>query len=92
MYTITPHTFRQAKKMNLKVMPSRLKNKKIDVFTNSGEYITSVGMKGYGDYGTFFLKYGKQYADERRKLYKMRHRTDRLKRGTPGYYADKLLW
>ena len=25
-------------------------------------------------------------------LYKKRHTKDRTKRGTPGWYADKLLW
>ena len=34
----------------------------------------------------------KKYADERRRLYKIRHKNDRNKRGTNGYYADKLLW
>ena len=35
---------------------------------------------------------GKKYADERRRLYKIRHQNTRNKRGTPSYYADKLLW
>jgi len=35
---------------------------------------------------------GKEYADERRRLYKMRHEKDRNKVGSPGFYADKLLW
>jgi len=32
------------------------------------------------------------YANVRRKLYKIRHKKDRLKRGTAGFYADKILW
>ena len=31
-------------------------------------------------------------ANERRKMYKIRHQKDRLKKGTNGYYADQLLW
>ena len=35
---------------------------------------------------------GKAYADERRRLYKIRHSKDRNVRGSDGFYADKLLW
>jgi hypothetical protein len=35
---------------------------------------------------------GKAYADERRRLYKIRHSKDRNVKGSDGYYADKLLW
>jgi hypothetical protein len=40
------------------------------------------------------LKEGKnkQFADERRKLYKIRHSKDRKITGSNGWYADKLLW
>ena len=31
-------------------------------------------------------------ADERKRLYKIRHKKDITKKGTPGYYAYKLLW
>lgn len=54
--------------------------------------MASVGAIGYGDYPTFKALYGKEYADKRRKLYKMRHESDRHERGTAGFYADKLLW
>ena len=68
-----------------------IKNKKIDVF-KSGKKIASIGAIGYKDYPTYLKTKGKEYADERRKLYKMRHESDRHQRGTPGYFADKLLW
>jgi hypothetical protein len=35
---------------------------------------------------------GKTFADEKRRLYKIRHAKDRVVRGTAGYYADKILW
>jgi hypothetical protein len=92
MYIIKPYTYKQAKKLNVIVKPSRLKNKKIDVFNKLGKKIVSVGAKGYADYPTYLLIFGKKYADARRKLYKIRHQKDRLKKGTAGYYADKLLW
>ena len=64
----------------------------IFIFNKKGEKLASVGALGYGDYPTFKNLYGKEYADERRKLYKERHESDRHVRGSAGYYADKLLW
>ena len=52
----------------------------------------SVGARGYGDYPTYMKEKGKEYADERRRLYKIRHNKHREKLGTASYYADKLLW
>jgi|TARA_R100001443_G_scaffold80949_3_gene87880 hypothetical protein len=91
MYKIKRYTYQQAKKLGVVVKPSKVKGKKLDVFKN-GKKVASVGAKGYNDYPTFIEKKGKKYADERRRLYKIRHNKDRKKRGTPGYYADKLLW
>ena len=79
-YIITAHTKRQAKKHGLTVKHSKVKGKKIDVFKN-GEKVASVGALGYGDYPTFL-----------RTAYKNRHQSNRTKRGTNGWYADKLLW
>ena len=90
-YTITNYTKRQAKKLGVTVKPSKVKGKKIDVFKN-GKKVASVGAIGYLDYPNYIKKKGKKYADERRRLYKIRHQNDRNKRGSNGYYADKLLW
>ena len=91
-YKITDYTLRKAKEMGVTVKPSKVQGKKIDVFNKKGEKLASVGALGYGDYPTFIREKGKAYADERRKLYKERHEKDRHERGTPGWYADKLLW
>ncbi len=91
-YRIKAYTLKQAKKLGVSVKPSTVKGKKIDVFDKKGEKLASVGAIGYDDYPTFIEKKGKEYADSRRYLYKIRHKKDRLKKGTPGYYADKLLW
>ena len=90
-YKIKRHTFTQAKKLGVVVKPSKVKGKKIDVF-KKGKKVASVGAIGYDDYPTYIQKKGKKYADERRRLYKIRHQKNRNKRGTPSYYADKLLW
>jgi hypothetical protein len=65
--------------------------KKIDVF-KSGKKIASIGAIGYKDYPTYLKTKGKEYADERRRLYKIRHNKDRLVKDSNGYYADKLFW
>jgi hypothetical protein len=90
-YTITNYTKQQAKKLGVQVKPSKVKGKKIDVFKN-GKKVASVGALGYKDYPTYKKTKGKKYADERRRLYKIRHKNDRNKPNTNGYYADKLLW
>jgi hypothetical protein len=91
MYNITRYTQQQAKKLGVKVAPSKTKGKKIDVFKGDKK-VASVGAVGYGDYPTFMKQEGKEFADKRRKLYKMRHEKDRHVRGSKGFYADKLLW
>jgi hypothetical protein len=90
-YNITKYTKDQAKKLGVEVKVSSVKGKKIDVFKD-GKKIASVGALGYSDYPTYTKTKGKAYADERRRLYKIRHSKDRNVRGSDGYYADKLLW
>ena len=91
MYNITTYTKNQAKKLNVEVKPSTNKKKKIDVYKNNHK-IASVGAIGYNDYPTYIEIKGKKYADERRKLYKIRHSKDLKEIGSNGYYANKLLW
>lgn len=95
-YVIKRYTRIQARKLGVKVKPSTRKGKKIDVFKN-GKKVASVGATGYDDYPTFMQKERKGQvpkgtAERRRKLYKIRHRKDRNVVGSPGYYADRLLW
>ena len=90
-YKITSYTKNKADKLGVVVKPSKVKNKKIDVF-KSGKKIASIGAIGYKDYPTYLKTKGKEDADERRRLYKIRHNNDRLVKNSNGYYADKLLW
>jgi hypothetical protein len=90
MYHITPYTYRQAKRLGVRVEPSKNPAKKIDVW--NGTKRISIGARGMGDYPTYRQTRGIRFAKQRRRLYKMRHAKDRTKRGTPGYYADQLLW
>lgn len=92
VYKIKPYTFIKARKLGIVVKPSKNKNKKIDIFSKNGEYITSIGANGYSDYPTFIEEYGIKYADYRRKLYKKRHQRDRKVKYSKGWFADFLLW
>ena len=91
MYKITQYTKEKAKELNVKIKQSTNPKKKIDVYKDNKK-IASVGAIGYDDYPTYINKKGKPYADEKRKLYKLRHRKDRNVIGSNGYYADQLLW
>ena len=90
-YHITEYTKQQAQKLNVTVKPSTNPKKKLDVFKD-GIKITSCGAINYNDYPTYIAKCGPDYANERRRLYKLRHNNDRKKQGTAGYYASNLLW
>lgn len=90
MYNIKDYSFKQAKRLNVDIKPSINRNKKIDVFKN-GQKIASIGAIGYGDYPTY-LQTDKKLAETKRKNYKARHQKDRLVKGSPGYFADQILW
>ena len=91
MYQITNYTKQKAKELNVKIKPSSNPKKKIDVYKDNKK-VASVGAMGYDDYPTYIIKKGKSYADERKRLYKIRHSKDKNIIGSNGYYADKLLW
>jgi hypothetical protein len=91
MYEITNYSKAKARKLGVEIKPSKNKNKKIDVYKNDN-FVASIGGAGYKDYPTYVKEDGLTIAKERRKLYKLRHNKDRLIKGSPGFYADKILW
>lgn len=91
MYSITNYTRKQAKRLGVSVRPSDRPTKKIDVFKGNKK-VASVGALGMMDYPTYIQKNGLEFANKRRRLYKIRHTKDRRQVGSPGYFADKLLW
>lgn len=92
IYEIKNYSQIQAKKLGVIIKPSNKKNKKIDIYDMNNNYILSIGDKNYSDYATYILNNGKDYADKRRKLYKIRHNKNRKKPNTASYYADNILW
>jgi len=91
MYSITNYTYKKAKRLGVTVKPSKNKSKKLNVYKN-GKHVASVGAYGMSNFPTYIRNKGLTYAKTRRRLYKMRHETDRHKKGTRGWYANQLLW
>ena len=90
-YTITNYSKQKAKEYDVIIKVSKKKNKKIDVYKGD-KLISSIGAKGYSDYGNYLKSDGKIYADKKRELYKKRHQKNRIIKNTPGFWADKILW
>ena len=90
-YQITEYSKKKAKALGVEIKPSTNPKKKIDVF-KKGNKLQSIGATGYGDYSTFLKTKGKEYADQRQKLYKQRHAKDIAVVGSAGYFAGKILW
>ena len=91
-YKITPKIRANAKKLGVTVKPSKSKNKKLDVFDKQGKKLHSIGDIRYKDFHLYTKEKGKEFAEKRRKLYKIRHAKTRFKVGSASYFSDKILW
>lgn len=91
MYQILPYSYEKAKQLGVQIRPSTNAKKKIDVY-QQGKKIASIGAIHFSDYPTYLKEEGKAVADERRRLYHIRHKKDSSKKGTPGWFASVLLW
>ena len=87
MYQITDYTKKRAKEIDVEVRPSKNKKKKIDVYKD-GKFIHSIGQMNAKDYPTYMKEKGTEYANERRRLYHLRHTKDSIGE----YLARWLLW
>jgi len=86
-YSITDYTKERAKYIDCEVKPSTNPKKKIDVYYK-GNKVASIGSPNYLDYPTFIQERGQAYANERRRLYHLRHTKDSLNE----LLALWLLW
>ena len=91
MYTIQPYTKQQARRIGVMVKPSTNPKKKIDVFKDDKK-VASVGAVGFSDYPHYLQDKGKAFADERKRLYHIRHRKTENKIGSPSFFSSRLLW
>ena len=102
-YNIRPRSYEIAKKLGIKIKPSTRQYKKIDIYTpvkgrvNTYKYKFSVGDRRYMDYHLWKTleargKVPPGTAEKRRKAYKLRHSKDLRVKGSPGFFAYRLLW
>jgi hypothetical protein len=90
LYNIKKYSYDQAKKLGVNIKPSTNPKKKIDVFDKDNNKIASIGDVSYKDFPTYMKEKGEEYANERRRLYHLRHKDN--EKGTPNYYSKKILW
>jgi len=88
MYEIQPYTLAKAKQAGLIIKPSKNRKKKIDVYDKNNTFLKSIGDITYSDYPTYLKEEGVKKANERRRLYHLRHTKDSLGENLAKY----LLW
>jgi hypothetical protein len=89
MYSISKQQYDIAKKLGVHIFPSDKPKYKIDVYDN--EHVYSIGDIRYNDYFTYLQRNGKTFADNRRRLYLIRHKKELSSIGR-GWWSAKLLW
>jgi hypothetical protein len=95
VYKILPYSIKKANQYNLELRPSQKKRYKIDVYYLNN-YLDSIGQANAGDYPTY-MEYEKNklvpkgYADERRRLYYIRHEKD-YKEFSRDWLSKLILW
>ena len=89
-YKIKPYSYDQAKKLGVQIKPSMNPNKKIDVYKNN-QFLYSIGDINYNDFPTYLETEGEDFANNRRRLYRMRHKRDDVP-NTRGWFSIRILW
>ena len=91
-YNITDYSYDKAKQLNLIIKSSKNKGKKIDVYDINNEFLHSIGDIRYNDYPNYCIVYNKKYADERKRLYHIRHQKNINVINSKQYLSANLLW
>lgn len=91
-YHLRPYHKLQARKLKVVIKPSKKAPYKIDVFSQDGEYITSIGDRRYKDFILYAEDEGYDVAERRQTLYHKRHKKDSQVPGSRGFYAARILW
>jgi len=93
LYKILPYTFKKAEKMNLVVEPSENPKYKLEIYDAvTGKFLFYGGSASYLDYPHYIETKGLSYANERRRLYRIRHAKEIAKVGSRGAVIAELLW
>ena len=88
MYEISGYSYKKARKLNVEIFSATNPAKKIDVYKD-GYKVATIGDIDYYDYPSYLKLYGKDVANEHKRLYHIRHKNDT---GLAGYYSKELLW
>lgn len=91
MYSISKKQYDLAKEIGVIIKPSQRKNKKIDIYGMDNEYHTSIGDIRFFDYFSYLETHGKDFADNRRRLYDIRTKKG-LSIGSRNWFARAILW
>jgi len=91
-YKIKQYTLDKARELGVQVFPSDNPKYKIEIYNDDGVFMFYGGSPLYDDYPTYMETNGKTYADERRRLYRLRHRKEIEKVGSRGWWIAELLW
>lgn len=91
-YIIDKNVKENADRLGVIIKPSTKKFKKLDVFSKTGDKLVSVGDTRYQDYNSYIKSKGLEYANQRKKLYNIRHNKTKNVKGSPSYWANQLLW
>ena len=91
-YNITNYSYDKAKQLNLIIKQSKNKGKKIDVYDIHNNFLHSIGDIRYNDYPNYCIIYNKKYADERKRLYHIRHKKGINIVNSKQYLSANLLW
>ena len=90
-YQITSRQIANARALGVEIRPSSNPDKKLDVY-KGGELVARIGSAEHADFDIYLRTKGLAYAQGRRRLYRARNAMTRKVKGTPAYYADKILW
>lgn len=99
-YRIRSRTKKIADQLGVIIRPSDNPEKKLDVYIpmDHKKYKKiSIGDRHYADFHIYkelelVGKVPEGTANARKMAYEKRHHKDLIKKGSPGYYAWKLLW
>jgi hypothetical protein len=91
-YKIKQYTLDKARELGVQVFPSDNPKYKIEIYNDDGVFMFYGGSPLYSDYPTYLETDGYMYADERRRLYRLRHRKEIEKVGSRGWWIAELLW
>ena len=93
MYHLRPFHKLRARQLGVIIKPSTKAPYKIDVFSReTGDYITSIGDRRYGDWLSIVEDKGYDEGERRRQLYLKRHKKDSQVPGSRGFFSASLLW